>query len=78
MISSAGINLHTSESSSESLHMEIVGLELSNESPNNNYNNDPSSASTTPPIITSSLLVKRKTRVGINNNTGMESLSIEN
>lgn len=71
MIGTTGINLHSAESSSESLHMEIVGLELANESTNNNFNNDSSSASTTSPLIASSLLVKRKTRVGINNNTGI-------
>ncbi|CAG2159182.1 unnamed protein product [Oppiella nova] len=68
MMTTTGINLNASDSSSESLHMEIVGLDLSNDSANN-YNNDASTASTTSPIITSSLLVKRKTRVGLNNNT---------
>ncbi len=67
-MSSTDINLHTNESVSEPLHMEIVGLELSNDSSANNYNCDTTTtASTTSPIITSSLLVKRKTRVGLNN-----------
>ncbi len=67
-MSSTDISLHTNESVSEPLHMEIVGLELSNDSSANNYNCDTTTtASTTSPIITSSLLVKRKTRVGLNN-----------
>ncbi|CAG2116189.1 unnamed protein product, partial [Medioppia subpectinata] len=72
VMTTTGINLNTSDSSSESLHMEIVGLDLSNDLPNN-YSNDASTASTTSPIITSSLLVKRKTRIGLNNNNTDQS-----
>jgi hypothetical protein len=74
-MSSTDINLHTNESVSEPLHMEIVGLELSNDSSANNYNCDTTTtASTTSPIITSSLLVKRKTRVGLNNTEQSEGV----